>query len=424
MRQLAAALAAGSSSVESLVETCLGRIAETEPTLHAWVHLERDAALAGARALDALRLTGRPVGMLHGIPAAIGASLDVADVVAPDAEGMPGRDATMVAKLREAGGLPLGQTAAGRHGGGVARAVSNPREPSRRAGSGAAAAVAAGHVPLGAECAWSDDLIRSASYCGVFGLIPGRGCISRHRARGLTPTLDRIGVFATSLADAADLVDAVCGFDAADDSTYARPKPRFAEGVSACVPVEPSFVVLGDVPADDDAAAAFAQLLEVLGGRVETVAVPESFAHFSDHRDTVRAYELREALAGSRSVAPESLDEARRGPAAQVDVIEPDEYAESLAVIDSASAYFTEVFNEFDAVLAPAAPGAAPLTDSIGGERPHTAAAELCGLPMLSLPLLSDAQGLPVGLALTAGREEDARLCRTASWLQQTLAAL
>jgi hypothetical protein len=149
----------GAISSEELVEACLARIREVDPEVQAWAFLDPGHALGQARAADAWRLEGRPVGPLHGVPVGVKDIIDTADM--PTESGsvlhagrQPGRDATVVAMLRAAGAVIMGKTVTTEFATYAPGKTRNPHNPAHTPGgssSGSAAAVAAGMVPLAAR---------------------------------------------------------------------------------------------------------------------------------------------------------------------------------------------------------------------------------------------------------------------------------
>lgn len=431
--EIVKAITEGLVTSEALIAACLERVDADGGRLGVWAHLNPDAVLEQARALDELRQAGRPMGRLHGIPVAVGDSIDTAGTPTGlgcrhHAHRVPERDATLVGKLREAGAVIFGKTATGTYGIGAPGATANPHDPARSPGAGgAAAAVAAGHVPLAVDRQQGGESILSAAYCGVFGLVPSRGMISRRGMFRASPTLDRVGITARSLEDAACLADALTGYDDADPATYPRAKPCLTRGVSEAVPVEPNFVVLRlphAVRLSPDISAAFAELTAALAERVVEVEVPSSFGNTVDHRNIVLDYELHRALSAHAQAHPEDIGTELATALERGGTVDAGHYAESLAVIDNARLFLADVLTEFDAIVTPAACGVAPPREEGGCDTLFTAAFDFCGLPSLSLPLLEDAAGLPVGVQLIGNSEDDARLCRSARWLQSYLAAL
>ena len=209
-----------------------GFCAEQQPSDPGTVHLDADAALAAARALD--RIPDR--GLMHGLPVGIKDVVDTSDQPTRygspiHANHRPGADAGAVAMLRAAGGLVAGKTVTTELAVYAPNKTRNPHDPGRTPGgssSGSAAAVAAGMVPLAIGTQTNGSVIRPASFCGVFGYKPSHGLISRHGILEQSPPLDTAGVMAADLDDLALLAGALMAFDAADPAMRPHPGPDFA----------------------------------------------------------------------------------------------------------------------------------------------------------------------------------------------------
>jgi Asp-tRNA(Asn)/Glu-tRNA(Gln) amidotransferase A subunit family amidase len=417
---------------EELVRACLDHIAATDGTIKAWAHLDADAALEQARAMDRLRQGGRPLGRLHGVPVGIKDIFDTADM--PTEYGTvihqgrtSDRDSTVVAKLREAGAVIMGKTVTAEFAFRTPGKTANPHDPSRTPGgssSGSAAAVAAGHVPLAVGSQTNGSVVRPASFCGTYGLKPTQGMISRHGVLQTSETLDQIGGFARTLEDVALLTDVMTGVDVCDTATYARPKPNLMAGCREDPPVPPQLAVFRlpyDDKMSDDVRGGMAELVEVLGDRVEQLDLPPSYEAIIDHHQIVHEYEVRRNLARQfeerrGDISPELVEILERGG-----TYGEAQYADALGAVTAAKAFFAEFFHDFDAILTPSAAGVAPSGLGWTGDPVFCTMWTFAGLPCLSLPLLVGEGGLPVGVQLVAGPEEDDRLCRTARWLLSSL---
>jgi Asp-tRNA(Asn)/Glu-tRNA(Gln) amidotransferase A subunit family amidase len=189
------------------VKACLKRIKEIEPTIQAWEFLDGDAALSAAAETDALR-SGKP---LHGWVFGIKDNHDTSDM--PTGYGSPiyrgnrpAADASVVAVLRSNGAVVLGKTVSTEFAAWPPSRTRNPRNISHTPGgssSGSAAAVAAGMVPVALGTQTLGSVIRPASYCGIVGFKPSYGRISRVGIRSLADSLDTVGIFANTVAEAA-----------------------------------------------------------------------------------------------------------------------------------------------------------------------------------------------------------------------------
>src|SRR5258708_2515957 len=276
--QAAAEIARGALSAEEYTGACLERIAAVEGEGRAFIHLDPAHALAQARALDRHKGDGGRIGALHGVPVAIKDIFDTADYPtecgSPQLAGRrPKADATAVARLREAGAVIIGKTVTTEFAYFHPGKTRNPRDLERTPGgssSGSAAAVAAGMVPLSIGSQTNRSMIRPAAFCGVFGVKPSHGLISRAGALTLSRTLDHVGAFARSIEDLALILDCLVGQDAADPDTRPYAAPTFRASAAEPPPLPPSFALLRTPmsdKADADARNALADLAGELNAR-------------------------------------------------------------------------------------------------------------------------------------------------------------
>ena len=261
----------GVISSEELVEACLARIREVDPDVQAWAFLDPDHALGQARAADAWRLEGRPVGPLHGVPVGVKDIIDTADMPTENgsvlhAGRQPGRDATVVAMLRAAGAVIMGKTVTTEFATYAPGKTRNPHDPAHTPGgssSGSAAAVAAGMVPLALGSQTNGSVIRPAAFCGVYGFKPTHGLIPRHGVFQLSRTLDHVGLFARTSDDIALLAEQLVGYDERDPDTRPRARIPYREMAAEEPPLSPMFAFVKTSRWDrvtDETREAFAEL--------------------------------------------------------------------------------------------------------------------------------------------------------------------
>ena len=276
--EAASEIARGAISAEDYTRACLERIAAVESEVHAFVHLDPEHALAQARALDRRKASGERIGPLHGIPVGIKDIFDTADY--PTECGSPifaGRrpdaDSAAVRKLREAGAIIIGKTVTTEFAYFNPGKTRNPRDLKRTPGgssSGSAAAVAAGMVPLAIGSQTNGSVIRPAAFCGVFGIKPTHGLISRAGALTLSHKLDHVGAFARSVEDLALILDVLAGQDAADPDSRPYASPGFRASAAEEPPIPPSFALVRTPmweKADADAREAIEGLAREVGAR-------------------------------------------------------------------------------------------------------------------------------------------------------------
>lgn len=424
----AAAIRDGRMTSRELTEACLARIDRMEPAIRAWTFLDRDHALAQAHAADEARRRGAALGPLHGVPVGVKDIFDTADMPTENgtvlhAGRAPRRDATVVARLRQAGAVIMGKTVTTELAMYAPGKTANPHDTARTPGgssSGSAAAIASGMVPLALASQTNGSTIRPAAFCGIYGFKPTHGLIPRTGVLHLSRTLDQVGAFARSVEDVALMVECLVGFDDGDPDTrpVARP-PLVAMAMSE--PPRPPRLAFVPSPVWDKADAetqdAFARLVDALGDRVTRLDLPAPFDHAVEWHRTVMETDLavnlnEEYERGRDRISPtlrEMIERGRRHLAY--------DYQRAINAIPVLNRALDEAFSTYDAFLTPAAPGVAPLGLDATGSPIFCSMWTLCGVPALTLPLLRNEAGLPIGVQLIGARGDDARLLRTARWL-------
>ena len=419
----------GVISSTQLVEACLARVREVDGDVQAWTFFDPEHALVQARAADEYRLSGQPIGPLHGVPVGVKDIIDTADMPTENGSVLhagrtPSRDASVVARLRGAGAVIMGKTVttefATRHPG----KTRNPHNPAHTPGgssSGSAAAVAAGMVPLALGSQTGGSTIRPASFCGVYGFKPTHGLVPRHGMFQLSRTMDHVGLFARSVEDVALLLEQLAGYDERDPDT--RPRARVCyRDVAAEEPPIPPMLAFVKTPlwdrVDGDTREAFAELVEHLGARVEELALSELADDAVAWHTAISGAEMALSLAREWERGRAELSAALRTRIERGRSVSAHEYLYALARIPELNASFTELFEQrYDAILTPAAFGTAPAGLESTGDPACCLLWTLCGMPALSVPLMQGANGLPLGVQLVGPRRGDGRLLRTARWL-------
>lgn len=416
------------SSAE-LVEAELERIAETEPLVHAYAHVLEAGARAEASVADAELARGVWRGPLHGIPIAY---KDLVHTRAAPTEAgsrvlsgwMAPGDATVLRRLREAGAVTLGKT----HTHEFAYGVNIPptRNPWRldcypggsSAGSGVSVAVGSAFGAIGTDGGGS---IRCpAAVNGVVGLKPTTGRVSRHGVVPMSSTFDNVGPLARTVEDCALLLNAIAGPDPLDPTSLDEPVPDFAAGIESGVAglrlgIEPSFFLSSRVTPDVREAVMDAlELLSARGAEVVEVAIPElehaaAAAMPALVADTTAFHRrwLRERAALYEPPTRVMIELGELVPATH--------YAAAQRARRLLRDRFRGAFEQFrlDALIAPTLPGPTVPVDRLNldltdgsGESPGSSyfrncvAANVVGVPVLSVPGGFTREGLPIGIAV------------------------
>jgi Asp-tRNA(Asn)/Glu-tRNA(Gln) amidotransferase A subunit family amidase len=429
--EAAGEIARGRISAEDYTVACLERIAEVDREVHAFIHFDPEHALKQARMLDSKKANGERIGPLHGIPVGIKDIFDTADY--PTECGSPilaGRrpetDAAAVRRLREAGAVIIGKTVTTEFAYFHPGKTRNPRDLQRTPGgssSGSAAAVAAGMVPLAIGSQTNGSMIRPAAFCGVFGVKPSHGLISRAGALTLSRTLDHVGAFARSLDDLALILDVLAGEDPADPDSRPYASPSFRTTAAEEPPIPPSFTLVRTPmwdKADADARSALEDLAKELGAR--EVDLPDDYRDAWNGLRAIMAADMAHNLGDFVDKGGEVSKQFRDLIAEGRKVTAP----EYLAAVRDARRYadgMARIFEQLsDAILTLSARGVAPQGIEATGDPVFCTLWTLTGFPSLNLPLLANADGLPIGVQLVGAHGRDERLLRTARAMIQTVA--
>jgi len=291
--ETAAMVRAGEESAVDVLEHHLAVIEAGEESIHAFNLVTADLARTQARAVDAAVAAGRDPGPLAGVPVALKDNLCTRGIPTTCSSRIldgwePPYDATVVTRLAAAGALLIGKTNMDEFAMGSSTETSafgatrNPHDITRVPGGssgGSAAAVAAGFAPLALGSDTGGSIRQPAALCGVVGMKPTYGTVSRYGLVAFASSLDQIGPFATSVADAALLFDAVGGHDPLDSTSLNRPTPRVlsaldngVDGLTVGVLTEFLDGAAPDVVARVHQAA---EALAAAGARIEEISVPE-----------------------------------------------------------------------------------------------------------------------------------------------------
>jgi aspartyl-tRNA(Asn)/glutamyl-tRNA(Gln) amidotransferase subunit A len=442
---IAAAVRAGKTRARDVVADALSRIAQRDGALNAFTRVLSDRALADADAIDQRLAHGDDPGPLVGVPFAVKNLFDVAEVTTLagsriNADRAPAtRDATAVARLRAAGAVLVGALNMDEYAYGFTTEnthygpTRNPHDTSRVAGGssgGSAAAVAAGLVPLTLGTDTNGSIRVPAALCGVFGLKPTFGRVSRAGVAPLAWSFDHVGPFARGVADLALAFNAIAGPDASDPVCSTLPAPRCVDQLGRGIDGLRLAVLGGHFAtlATDEAVAAVTDVARVLGVSRE-VTLPEV------HRARAAAQIITASEAATihldnlRSRA-DDFDPMTRDRLLAAALLPAAAYVRAQRFRAWFRARVAEVFAEVDVLLAPTTPWPAPVigapsTTRIDGvdipARGHlgvfTQPLSFIGLPVVSVPVVVSGS-LPVGVQLVGRPFEDAAILRVAARLE------
>lgn len=428
----AAAIRSGELQSQDLVRACLQRISDVDGEIHAWAHLDPEYALVQAAAADATLSEGKAPGALHGVPVGIKDIFDTRDMPTENGSVLhagraPTSDAEVVSRLRAAGAVILGKTVTtefATYSPGKTRNPHNAEHTPGGSSSGSAAAVAACMVPVALGSQTNGSVIRPAAYCGVHGFMPSHGWISRAGVLKLSSILDHVGVFTRSLEDAALLAELLAGYDPHDPDTLPRAMPPFADILAQKPPTTPRLAWVKTPlwpQAEPDTRDVFGELVATLGEQVAEVTLPGAFDAAVDQHRLIMETDLAHNLTAEFARGADQLSDRLRGMIESGNTHRAVDYTRAVSGIAELNDLLDKVFDEFDAIVTPAATGEAPKGLDATGSPIFCTLWTLCGGPAITLPLLQGSNNLPIGVQLVGRRGDDARLLRTARWLETQL---
>ncbi|HET8930886.1 MAG TPA: Asp-tRNA(Asn)/Glu-tRNA(Gln) amidotransferase subunit GatA [Acidimicrobiales bacterium] len=465
-RSIATAVASGTISAAAVVTDALATIDAHDDEINAFVALTRDEALDAARRVDQQVADGENPGPLAGVPVALKDNLCTRGIATTCAskilEGWkPPYDATVVQRLAAAGAIVVGKANMDEFAMGSSCENSafgptrNPRDPSRVPGGssgGSAAAVAAGFSPLALGSDTGGSIRQPAALCGVVGVKPTYGAVSRYGLIAFASSLDQIGPFANDVADAALLLEVIAGHDRFDSTSIPQGAPEISvhlddgvDGLRVGVVTD----LLGDGIATDVAGRvrAAADALSAAGATVGEVAIPElsyalsayyliapaeassNLARFDGVRFGLRvdAPTTAEMMVATRTAGfgPEVKRRIMLGTYALSAGYFDAYYGKALKVRTLIAEAFARVYGDYDVLLTPTSPTTAfelgATTDPLSMYLNDvcTIPSNLAGDPAMSVPFGVGDDGLPVGVQVLAPALGEVQMFRVAAALEQ-----
>jgi aspartyl-tRNA(Asn)/glutamyl-tRNA(Gln) amidotransferase subunit A len=445
--EIAEAYAARRLSPVELVSALIDRIAALDPRLHAFIRMDGEAALDAARAAEREMMAGQLRGPLHGVPVGIKDIIDVAGEPTTChsrilLENVAEADAEATARLRAAGAILLGKLALHEFAiGGPAfdlpfPPARNPWNTNHHPGgssSGSGAALAAGLVPLALGTDTGGSVRNPASACGVVGLKPTYGLVSRRGVFPLSFTLDHVGPMARSVADTALLLDCLAGHDPRDPGSAVTSPRRFAADIDRGVRgLRIGFVRHFhevDLPADPEVAAALEEAARVLareGASVQTVMLPR----LSDFSGAQRVIMLAESWAiheGWLRERPQDYSAASRRKLMSGAFLSAGDYVHAQQRRRVLMAAVDDAFRDVDVLLCASAMDPACRIDdaeAVARTYPRQArnAFNLTGHPALAMMSGVSGAGLPLSLQLVGRSFDEVTLLAVAAAFERATA--
>src|SRR4051812_2430201 len=415
---LARRVEAGEITPEGVVDLCAAAIAAREDDVGAFTHLAVDVARKFAREnadqLRAAPLRGLPVGLkdiydTHDMPTEYGSAAYKGH--------RPASDASSFTMLRRAGGVILGKTVTTEFAHQQTGKTRNPHNLEHTPGgssSGSAAAVGAGMIPIATGSQTAGSVIRPGAYCGVAAFKPSYKLIPTIGVKCYAWSLDTVGLYAAGVADVAFAIAAMTGPDLRVDRA-APPPPRVA--------LVRTHIWADASPDMQNALDTTARAMETGGASVKDVTLPPLLedawrAHkviilYEAGLSYAYEYDNKRELLGPKTVS--MLDEAK--------TVSVDAYDDARRIAKRARLALADLMGEFDVILTPSAPGAAPHGIGATGVANFNWLWTLMGTPCVNVPGLSDPSGMPLGVQIVGRFGRDRAALEAALFTERALAS-
>ena len=417
----------------SSVEVCkayIARIDKFEKDVKAWNFFDKKTLLEKAEEADEYRKSGKPLGLLHGLPIAVKDIFGTIDM--PTECGTVFRkkmsasqDSEVVNLLKNAGAIIMGKTVTAElafiHPG----KTTNPHDYSRTPGgssSGSAAAIASQMAPLSIGSQTGGSIIRPASYCGVVGYKPSYGLISRSGVLKTSEKLDTIGVFGKSVEDVALLAKTLIKKDIYDSSTVHFAADNMLEECKKGPIFEPKFIFYKTdnwKNIHKESKDAFDFFIKKFQKNIEVFETPSYFKDIPRYHQVIHETDLANNFQpyykkDKKKLSKEMRDAIERGMKHSAF-----EYANAIDFMKQSYESYKEVFEDYHGVITPASSGVADKGLKSTGSADFQKIWTYLGLPAISLPLLTGENNLPLGVQLIGNKLDDLRFLGIANWLEK-----
>ena len=417
----------------SSVEVCtqyIDRINKFEKDVKAWAYFDKKKLLEKALEADVYRKSGKPVGPLHGLPIAVKDIIGTLDmptecgtIIRKNMSGA--QDAEVINLLKIAGAIVMGKTETTELAYFHPGKTTNPHNYSRTPGgssSGSAAAVAAHMAPLSIGSQTNGSTIRPASYCGVVGYKPSYGLISRSGVLKQSDKLDHIGIFGKSVEDVALLARSLIKKDLYDSSTIHFSADKMLEICREGPLFDPKFIFYKTdnwKHIDKESQKSFEFLIKTFKKNIEVFETPSYFKDIPRYHKIIHETDMSNNFQNYYKKSKKKLSKKMIEAIERGQKYAAKDYAEAIDFMKLSYESYKEVFEDYHGVLTPATTGVADKSLKSTGSPEFCTTWTYMGLPSISLPLLTGANNLPLGVQLIGDKLDDLRFLGIANWLEK-----
>lgn len=420
-------------SPAKLADSLLKRIDKLEPVIHAWVTLDAEAVIRAAEARSKEAEEGKLRGPLHGIPIGI-KDIYLTEGVRTTAGSklmsgfIPQQDATAVSRLKNEGAIILGKTETTEYAYTDPAPTRNPWNPKHTPGgssSGSAAAVSAGMCPGALGSQTGGSTIRPAAYCGIVGLKPTYGRISRYGMFPLAWTLDHVGILTRNVRDAALLLEVISGRDSKDPTSSTLSFPSYSAKVNDTSP--PKLGVLKGFFYDYASESVKKSMnetvkrLESAGAETTEVRPPRILDLVLPSHRIIMSTEAASVHEEDFNRNPEDFRPKIRGLIASGLLTPASTYLKAQRIRTIFVKEVSQIIEPYDCLIIPSTPATAPRGLANTGDASFNSPWSLCGLPTISIPSGLTKRRLPLGLQIIGKSYDEETLLQTSQWCEKVL---
>ena len=415
------------------VEVCekyIERINKFEKDVKAWAHFDKKVLLEKATEADDHRRSGKPVGLLHGVPIAVKDIIGTVDM--PTECGTVIRkgksysqNAEIIDLLHASGAIVMGKTATSELAYLGPPATTNPHDKNRTPGgssSGSAASVASFMAPASIGSQTGGSVIRPASYCGVVGYKPSYGLISRNGVLRTSYSLDQIGMFGRKVEDVAMLAKVLIKKDKYDAATIHYSTENILTETKKGPIFEPKFIFYKTDHwkiIDKKSRETFEYFIKSFKKNIEIFDTPSYFKDIHKYHQIIHETDLANNFSVYFKKFKKKLSKYMQDAISNGNKYTAKEYAEAIDFMKRAYESYEEVFEDYHGVLSPSSPGVAPKGLKSTGTAEFNKVWSYLGTPCISLPLLEGENNLPLGVQLIGNKYDDHRFLGVANWLEK-----
>ena len=417
------------SSVE-VCETYIERIKKFEKDVKAWAHFDKKVLLEKAAEADEQRKSGKPTGLLHGVPIAVKDIVGTVDMPTECGTAIRkgksySQNAEIIDLLHSSGAIVMGKTATSELAYLGPPLTTNPHDKTRTPGgssSGSAASVASFMAPASIGSQTGGSIIRPASYCGVVGYKPSYGLISRNGVLRTSYSLDHIGMFGRKVEDVAMLAKVLIKKDKFDPATIHYSTENILKETKKGPLFEPKFIFYKTDHwkiIDKKSRESFEYFIKSFKKNIEIFDTPSYFKDIHKYHQIIHETDLANNFSVYFKKFKKKLSKYMQDAITKGNKHSAKDYAEAIDFMKRSYESYQEVFEDYHGVLSPSSPGVAPKGLKSTGTAEFNKVWSYLGTPCISLPLLEGENNLPLGVQLIGDKYDDHRFLGVARWLEK-----